>query len=371
MKKFLTTAITVLFMLPLLAQNKKTPNYSIPFTPDKWDFQPGTAEFVDYKGRKAMKINSGNAVLKNTVFKDGTIEYDVEATGGHLFGFRRKDNQEQESFYFRLQRAGDKLANDGIQYAPFINGVLLWDMYPAYQGPTPYRKGEWNHVKIVVSGKQMRLYVNNGAEPVLSIPALDANTTEGTIAFQETSYVSNLEIKPNVTENLSPEAGVDLTRHDMSYIRKWSYAPPSPLDENAEANLPMKPKAEAFTDSISAERLGLVNLTRKLGGNEQRRVVWLKAKITTDKPVSTILKLGISDEAWVYLNNQMVGVGKNLYRQTPMRMYPNGRISIDNARMPIKLVQGDNELLIAVTNDFYGWGLIAQLESMDGVIKLP
>jgi hypothetical protein len=57
-----------------------------------------------------------------------------------------------------------------------------------------------------------------------------------------------------------------------------------------------------------------------------------------------------------------VYVDKNLYIQG-MRKTPNGRCSIENATVALPLKVGDNELLIGVANDFYGWGIIARLET--------
>jgi hypothetical protein len=59
-------------------------------------------------------------------------------------------------------------------------------------------------------------------------------------------------------------------------------------------------------------------------------------------------------------------VDKNLYQQR-MGKYPDGRISIQNSTAKLNLLKGENEILIAVANDFYGWGLMARLESMEGV----
>ena len=130
------------------------------------------------------------------------------------------------------------------------------------------------------------------------------------------------------------------------------------------ANLP---KPESFTENIVAERKGLINLTRKFGGNATRKVVWLKANIKATVAQKNLLQLGFSDEVWVFLNGQMVFVDKNIYLQPPMRKYPDGRISIQNAKFNLNLKAGDNEILIAVANDFYGWGIIARMETMDGI----
>lgn len=57
---------------------------------------------------------------------------------------------------------------------------------------------------------------------------------------------------------------------------------------------------------------------------------------------------------------------KNYYNQ-PIMKQPNGRISIENTTFDLPLKEGDNELLIGVGNFFYGWGVIARLDALDGL----
>ena len=47
------------------------------------------------------------------------------------------------------------------------HGVLLWDVFPQYQAPASMHDGEWNHIKIVLSGQRMNLYVNHEKTPSL------------------------------------------------------------------------------------------------------------------------------------------------------------------------------------------------------------
>ncbi len=353
---------------------QKSADYTVPLTPEKWIFQEGKVEFVEYKGQKAMKIaqNSGQVVVKDVMFKDGTIEFDVEPIlpgFAQSIYFHRKDEKEQEIVYLRVGTIGNKLANTAIQYTPYFDGINMWDMYPQYQGPAPIKKDDWNHLKLVVSGKQLRVYMNGLPEPVLEIPKLEGNLTEGSIAFDGAAYLSNVHIKPNETEGLTPQEGVDLTHHDANYLRKWAVSSPVELPLGNEAYLGNQPKSESFLDSIVAEREGFVNLTRKFGGNKERKMIWLKTKIIAKENVKTTLQLGFSDEIWVFLNNQTVLADKNLFQQPAMRKYPEGRMSKDNARVGINLRQGENELMIAVANDFYGWGLVARLESTEGLLS--
>ena len=70
--------------------------------------------------------------------------------------FRFQMNGESEVFYLRVGREENHKRNDAVQYAPVIKQVNLWDMLPQYQGPSVLHNRDWNHVKIVVSGMQMR-----------------------------------------------------------------------------------------------------------------------------------------------------------------------------------------------------------------------
>ncbi|MFN8347074.1 MAG: hypothetical protein U0X91_18885 [Spirosomataceae bacterium] len=380
MKKLLHILL-LLVTLPGFTQKKTTKPATadpkaietiVPLTPEKWAFQAGKVEFVEYKGKKTMKVapNSGQVVLKDVIFKDGTIEFDVEPIlpeFAQSIYFHRKDAKEQEIVYLRVGTIGNKLANTAIQYCPYFDGINMWDMYPQYQGPAPIQKDEWNHLKLVISGQQMRVYMNHQSQPVLEIPKLEGSLAEGSIAFEGAAHIANLQIKPNEIEALSPLEGADLTNHDANYLRKWALSTPTALPPGTEAYLGAQPKPDAYLDSIVAERGGFVNLTRKFGGNRERKVIWLKTRITAKEAVKTKLQLGFSDEVWVFLNNQTVFVDKNLFQQAAMRKYPEGRMSKDNAQFAINLKPGENELMVAVANDFYGWGIVARLESTEGL----
>ncbi|WAC15352.1 DUF1080 domain-containing protein [Dyadobacter pollutisoli] len=355
-----------------VAATKKV-DYSVSITPEKWEFQEGKVTFADYKGMKAMKLapNSGQVVLKDVIFKDGTIEYDIEPVAPEFAEsvyFHRKDLKEQEIVYLRLGSVGNKLGNGGIQYTPYFDGVNMWDMYSEYQAPAMARAGEWNHFKLIVSGKRLQVFLNNAQKPVLDIPELEGSMSEGSIAFEGSSYIANVQVKPNQVENLSPLALPDLTDHDGYYLRKWALTAPQNLPDGNELSTKTMPQPELFTDSIAAERRGLVNLTRKYGFSKDRRVVWLKTKIVAKEAVKTDLQLGFSDEVWVFLNNQMILVDKNLFSQN-MKKYPDGRISVLNTSAQMNLRKGENDLLIGVSNDFYGWGIMARLESGEGIAE--
>jgi hypothetical protein len=376
MKKIVLILCLFIMGLPLFSQQSqsttttKSPEMKIPMTPERWDFPVNSVEFLDYKGFSAMKIlsNAERIILRDIDFSNGTIEYDMEPQSDGFAGifFRMADANETEYFYLRVARAGNPMAMDAVQYAAFTKGVNLWDLLDHYQGPAIIKKNEWNHIKLVVSGKQMIVYVNELERTTLEIPRLEGDTPSGSIAFNGKCTIANLVIRPDSVEGLSVREGFDPTHHDPRYFREWLVNEPQSLPKGRELFEGEFPTPDTRWQSLSAERRGLVNLTRIYGVGE-RRFVWLRVKLISVNEQKRNLSLGFSDEVWVYLNRQPVFVDKNIYTSPGMRKTPGGRISIENSEFEVSLRAGENELLIGVANDFFGWGIIARLDNMDGI----
>ncbi len=279
----------------------KEPMSSLALTPDRWSFTEGGVTFVEYKGKRAMKLTqrSGLVMPKGVLFKDGTIEFDIAplaAESAQSLYFHRQDDKEQEIVYLRTTKVGQKLANDGIQYCPYLSGVNMWDIYPEYQGSALVKVGKWNHMKLVVSGSRLQVFLNYSPQPALDIPKLEGSTKEGSIAFEGASYLANIQLKPGEVDGLSPVESPDLTRHDANYLRKWAVTTPQPLAEGQELSARSLPAPEQFRDSLMAERRGLLNLTRRYGANTTKRVVWLRTKVIATEGVTTNIQVGFSDE---------------------------------------------------------------------------
>jgi len=365
---FIAGAFLLGLWLPAFAQKKN--EVKVPLKAENWEFAEGKVEFSGDKANPTMTIlpGAGFVVLKAMDFTNGTIEFDMQTIDPRFasFYFRWQSPLENECFYLRTGRIGSPLANDAVQYAPFVDGVNLWDVMEHYQTNADLKKDAPNHIRLVVNGSQMRMYVNSVEKPTLDVPILEGNVTMGTLAFDSQSIISNLVVKHGETADLSPLAGVDPTDKDPNYLRKWMVSAtvdaPKPMEFSGDYFL----KEDASWEPIEAERRGLVNLTRKFGNSENRRVVWLKTTIVSDKEQVRKLSLGFSDEVWVLINGRMLYVDKNLYGH-PIMKYPDGRCSIGNASFDLPLAEGKNEVMIAVANDFYGWAIMARLDQLNGI----
>jgi hypothetical protein len=122
-------------------------------------------------------LKSGDLALNDLSFRDGTIEFDMKPLAEDIPGirFRQRDHQNGEEFYIR-SLPDCRAENDCIQYSPVINGFMLWNVYPENQSRAPVFADGWNHVRLVVSGKRMNVFINDAAQATLVVGELEGDT---------------------------------------------------------------------------------------------------------------------------------------------------------------------------------------------------
>lgn len=370
-------SVLLLAMFSLACTAEQT---NIPMTSDRWTTTAGVVNFIDYKGTPAIELKAGNyaqhvrtgAVLLNGLnFRNGTIEYDVVANTdmGAGFVFRRADENNYEMFYLRPRPKCEE-APDCVQYAPQTHGVLLWDVFPQYQGPAPLVQSGWNHVKLVVSGKRMNVYINGATTPTLKVGRLEGDTNEGALMLQGPGIFANLHVTPDTVGDLPAEPEADATASDERYVRHWQLSPSGKLSVDQAPVLADLPGSSAAWTPLDAERDGLVNVSRVYGltlPRPDRAVVWLKASIHSNVAQQKHISLGWVREVAVFVNGQLIFADKNLYQPPEARKSPDGRLSLENGSLMLPLRAGDNEVAIAVVNNFYGWGLKMRLDDVKDV----
>lgn len=357
----------------------------IPMDSNHWEYDSSNVELITHRGVKAIKGTSfGSQIfLKDYKFTNGTIEFDLEFAGNGFPGinFRMSEDQKEgENFYIRAFGPVTPLQRTTLQYAPLYDGMSMWDLSDDYQSGAQINQQGWNHIKLVVSGKQMNVYVNDNNTPALQIPELEGRTSSGGISLGGNVVFANFVLQPNVNDGLPSESGYSRVVFDPFYLRNWmvSSALDFPFGKDLLFPLPSMygtlnesdlPDSTTQWRSISTDHRGMVNLSRLFGAveNDQRRLAWLSCKIQSEEAVNKILQLGFSDEIWVFVNGQILLVDKNYYG-TPGQKYPRGRCTLKNASLKIPLQAGENELLIALANYFYGWGIIARWEDTDGIL---
>jgi hypothetical protein len=340
-------------------------------TADHWQTKEN-AEFLRQLGfyQGLMRLNSGNAVLTGITFSDGTIEFDVNTIGRGAPGiaFRQQDEGNFELLYLRPD-PNCPAFGACVQYTPETHGVLLWDLFPQYQTRAPLRENGWNHIKMVVSGRRMNVFVNDAVSPTLVVGRLEGDAMKGGLRLQGPATFANMVITPGAVEGLSPEPVKDLSEGDRGLVRNWRLSKFFELPGNKDpmySDMPASPEWKR----IGTERNGLVNLSREYGRplpEPKRAVAWLKTTITSDRQQTKKVDIGWTRELWVFVNGKLVFADKNLYEQEGARKFPDARCSLENGTFPLPLEAGDNEVAVAIANNFFGWGLMLRLADPEGV----
>ena len=108
-----------------------------------------------------------------------------------------------------------------VQYAPQTHGVLLWDLFPQYETRAPLRENGWNHVKMVISGRRMNVFVNDAPSPTLEVGRLEGDAMTGGLVLQGPGTFANMAITPDAVDGLSPEPAADPLEADHGVVRNW------------------------------------------------------------------------------------------------------------------------------------------------------
>jgi hypothetical protein len=355
-----------------LSRDRAAAPITIPMTADHWRTKEN-AEFLRQLGffHGLMRLNSGDAVLKDVAFSDGTIEFDVNTIGRGAPGivFRQQDDSNFELLYLRPD-PNCPAFRACIQYAPQTHGVLLWDLFPQYENRAPLRENGWNHIRMVVSGRRMNVFVNDAPSPALEVGRLEGDATTGGLRLQGPGTFANLVITPGAVDGLSREPVRDPLDGDHGLIRHWRLSPFSTLPNGKEPLYADQPDASQAWKTVSTERNGLVNVSREYGlpvHQPNRAVAWLKTTIISDRQQTKKVDVGWTRELWVFVRGKLVYADRNLFDEESARKYPDGRCSLENGSFTLPLDAGDNEVVVALANNFFGWGLMVRLADSEGV----
>jgi hypothetical protein len=314
----------------------------------------------------------GFVALKDTHFDNGTIEFDIKPVGEEMPGirFHQKDGDTADMLYIRVS-PDCPASQDCLQYVPIIKGRVLWDVYPQYQASAPFRENEWNHIRLVISGKRMDVYVNGRTEPSLRVVHLEGDASNGTIAFEGTAYYANLTLEPGVTDNLDPNAPVDPAAGDRRYLVQWQGTDPVSMDTTDHPSLADMPSSGAHWSPVAADYGGLINLSRFHAPTPKQappQVIWLRTTVQSDREQVRHVAVGWLREIWVYADGKPVFSGKNLYNVKGGRKAPDGRLSLQNGGFDLPLHKGRNEIVVAINGNTadmrgrYGWGFIMRMD---------
>jgi hypothetical protein len=244
-----------------------------------------------------------------------------------------------------------------------FNGVAAWQLYHGenYATPVDYRFNEWMHVKIVYADRVAKIYIDSD-EPVLIVDELKRDELNGAIGLNAANfadaYFANFRYMAlaNAYEFPYVDDGETL---DPKMIEEWQVS--NPFDSASLAGT-----TQLAPDSmdnyewlpLEVESSGIANLARLHGTTEGHNTVFARTTVTADQAEMRELQFGYSDSAIVFVNGERIYSGDNTYMSRDFRYL--GTIGLfDSVVLPLKA--GENEIRIAITESFGGWGVIGAI----------
>jgi hypothetical protein len=336
-----------------------------------WEIAGQGSTVGPHLGKNALRLGTGNAYRRDVRLEDGTLELDVATTGRRSFfyvQFRMASDGEFEEIYLRPHKTG---LGDALQYNPVYRGESNWQLFhgEGATAPVDIPRNEWVHLKIVLRGERAAIFVGDSKEPQLVVRRLARPAASGYVALRSfvpeggaepvTSF-ANVVVRPDATDFAFPEIGDEPTP-PSGIVREWLVSEPFVTPDGPITELP----AVANWKEIETERSGLLVLLRHIARPERgkRATVLAKQTLTTTSAARVPFHLGYSDEVTVFLNGAPLFTADDSYSfDRPRR---EGLIGLDQATVYLPLRTGENELVLAVTDVFGGWGLMGLLGRVD------
>lgn len=357
----LTTSLLMLIAASSFAE-------TIPFDSPRWDVQANESRVENYLGRQSLLLKGGVALLEDSRFTDGIVEFDIAFTGerGFMGGiWRVQDTMNYEEFYIRPHETGQP---DACQYTPVINGVSGWQIYhgAGYGVSIDYDNDTWLHVKIVVSGGQAEVFVGDVDTPALFMPELKRAVVEGKVGVSAGNFApahfSNFSYQSAPSPTLAGSAGASRIA-ESGTVMSWAVS--NAFGEKSLADIVRLPDdASIRWKQIECEGWGLANLARVNEIGEGANCVYARVMVQSGEDQIKPFRFGYSDRARVFLNGTLVYAGDNTYRSRDFRYL--GTIGFFD-EVYLSLKKGPNEIRVAVSESFGGWGLIAQFPDTNGI----
>ena len=328
-----------------------------------WERSSAQGELLEHLGRQAYLMRAGMLWLSEADLQEGTIEFDIAFGGERGFvgaAFHIQDRSNYEHVYLRPHQSGQP---DACQYTPVINGLSAWQLYGSSSAAIHYEPERWTRVRIDFWGAGVYLAVDsNEPQMVAQIRGNEQDMSQSngvglTVAGGfAPAYFSNFRYGPLET---APSAAVNGKGDALpGVVASWSVSSAIP---ESSVNQVLELPADLLDDlewlSIEADPSGITNLAKRQGIAGGKNTCFARLALPSDQQQLKRFALGFSDTSRVYLNRRLIFTGKDGYRTRDHRFL--GSIGLFD-ELVLSLQPGENELLIAVSEGFGGWGLMGQ-----------
>lgn len=360
------TGLSFLFLL-LFAGAAKAQTDVIDFESGRWVIQGTDTKVESYLGQKSL---TGRAYLEDVEFENGTIEWDMAVEGTQAYAgiyFRMQSEENFELFYLRPH-----LTNrfDALQYYPEFNGFESWQLYNGdgftAEAAIPFKR--WFHVKMEISGRQARVYLDNSDEPALVIDDLKHGVSKGSMGpwsygsgLAQSVHFANFRFKADNGIHFEAAPRIETP---AAMITGWQLSQVFEAKQiDTELSLDAQTVSAIAWQTISSEPSGLVNVAR-FRKHPEKCYVLAKALIRSGSEQVKKFTFGYSDRIAIFLNGNILFTANSTFRSRDPGFA--GIVGLHDAVF-LDLKKGDNELVLMVFEAYGGWGYIGQLEDLQGL----
>jgi hypothetical protein len=374
----LLSSIVALSVSPLHAQSRG---------PGQWNLDHAVLGEGTLPSSDGIALTSGMATRPDLRIKDGVIEYDLAPPTERFAGvsFRMRTSADYEIVYFRPSEDGTRWAF--MQYQPVFQGETTWQLYhgAGSEAPVPPSlAGKDLHVRLVLSGTRLDVYVGDDSTPALRVPRLVQANAEGEVGFWVAPGI-HAKPTPTVIRHLRVDRGasvsvasVPLPTHDALQLTVWQLSERMPNDSIVPPLALPEFVASGTGKWISADAdpSGLINLNRQLGnaagaqktnvfGGAGWGIAYARLRIVSDREQTRRLSFSYSDGIGVYVNGKRVFAGRN-DSDSRYQGYL-GIVGSEVDGVDLSLPRGTTDVVLAVTDKAFGWGFRARLDSLEGI----
>ena len=356
-----------IFFLLLITCLKGFTQPDVPFTSPRWKISGKDAVPEEYQGKQCLKLTDGKAILQDANFKNGIIEFDMAVTQARYFpgmAFRMQDESNAEEYYVRPHQSGNP---DAMQYYPEYNGGGGWQLYygDGFNNAHKIPFDRWLHIKMLVKDSMAEVYFDVEKDPVLFIKKLYRPAAAGMIALENPWPVAAryANFKYTATDEVTlankPKSAEPLPASVFTELQVSS-----PFDEKEVAGKPLLSgiKTSGLSwQTFKTDERGKADLDKLAGVKDGSNTVFAKLVIESDKAEVKKFTFGFSDRARVYFNGKLLYSGEDGFLSRDYRFL--GTMGYYDA-VYLDLKKGKNEVWIAVSEDFGGWGVQAKLEGL-------
>jgi hypothetical protein len=316
----------------------KTISQIMTFAYQDLQIQAQSAEYADWQGRHALRLEDGLAVIPDLSIEDASLEVLIGVDGPAYPGiaFRLQDELNFELAYAVPHVSGQW---DALQYDPVFHGSNTWQIFigPGYQSTANVPTGEWFRLRVDFCGSQAAIRVDD--QPPLVVERLAREIAAGSLGLwtYRPAYFCDLTVKPLECESLLPSEV------------------PSPIPDLVEA---------WFLEDygvVACESNGTLNMNRFLPTTA--RSARLSRRFELNQFEELCFNFGFSDRLILDIDGKEIFSGEHTFKGFEDRA-ARGYVEAGMVSCIVQLNPGRHLLSATLeVSEPFGWGIVLGVES--------